>query len=314
MTSMTTTALDTLRHALLRLHKTLLDAQRVRHEREHGRVESTGELLDLVLKDASFEWLRVLSALIAGLDELTEADAAPRDASVQIGGLIDRLRTLVRFEGNPGFTGPYREIIEAVPDALVAHVQLSRLLADFGAAPQEPGAGSMPALIDALSFAADKHRNQRRKDKEASPYINHPIALARILSVEGGVEDGLVLSAAVLHDTIEDTETRYEELAGQFGREIADVVLEVTDDKALPKAERKQRQIDHAPHLSRAAKLVKLADKIANVRDVADHPPSEWPIERRREYFDWAKRVVDGLRGTHERLEAAFDAAYARRP
>ena len=309
---MTTAAkLDTLRHALLHLHKTLLDAQRARYEREHGRVESTGELLDLVLKDASFEWLRVLSALIAGLDELTEAGG---DAGAEIGGIIDRLRTLVRFEGNPGFTGPYREIIEAVPDALVAHVQLSRLLADFGAPPQETGAGSMPALIDALSFAADKHRNQRRKDKEASPYINHPIALARILSVEGGVEDGLVLGAAVLHDTIEDTETSYEELAGQFGREIADVVLEVTDDKALPKAERKQLQIDHAPHLSRAAKLVKLADKIANVRDVADHPPSEWPIERRREYFDWAKRVVDGLRGTHAGLEAAFDAAYARRP
>ena len=312
MASMNTTAsLDTLRHALLRLHKTLLDAQRVRYEREHGRVESTGELLDLVLKDASFEWLRVLSALIAGLDELAEAGG---DAGAETRGLIDRLRTLVRFEGNPGFTGPYRETIEAVPDALVAHVQLSRLLADFGAGPQEPGAGSMPALIGALSFAADKHRNQRRKDAEASPYINHPIMLAKILAVEGGVEDGLVLGAAVLHDTIEDTETSYEELAGQFGREIADVVLEVTDDKALPKAERKQLQIDHAPQLSRAAKLVKLADKIANVRDVADHPPSEWPVERRREYFDWAKRVVDGLRGTHQRLEAAFDAAYARRP
>jgi guanosine-3',5'-bis(diphosphate) 3'-pyrophosphohydrolase len=173
----------------------------------------------------------------------------------------------------------------------------------------------MPAmLIGALAFAADKHRNQRRKDAEASPYINHPIMLAKILSVEGGVEDGLVLCAAVLHDTIEDTETSYEELAGGFGREIADVVREVTDDKSLPKAERKQLQIDHAPQLSRAAKLVKLADKIANLRDVADHPPAQWPLERRREYFDWAKRVVDGLRGTHERLEAAFDAAYARRP
>jgi len=314
-----TTKLEALRHALLALHKTLLDAQRVRYEREHGRVESRGELLDLVLRDASFEWLRVLSALIAGLDELTEAD---KEAGAELRGVIDKLRTLVRFEGNPGFTEPYREIIEAVPDALVAHVQLSRLLADFGAAggtsagpPEEPRADAMPAmLIGALSFAADKHRNQRRKDKEASPYINHPIMLARILSVEGGVDDALVLCAAVLHDTIEDTETRYEELVSQFGREIADVVREVTDDKALPKAERKQLQIEHAPHLSRAAKLVKLADKIANVRDVADHPPSEWPMERRREYFDWAKRVVDGLRGTHAGLEAAFDAAYARRP
>jgi hypothetical protein len=137
-----TANLDTLRPALLQLHKALLDAQRVRYERDNGRVESRGELLDLVLRDASFEWLRVLSALIARLDELAAADnvddrdagAAPRDAGVELRGVIDKLRTLVRFEGNAGFTDPYREIIEAVPDALVAHVQLSRLLADFGTA------------------------------------------------------------------------------------------------------------------------------------------------------------------------------------
>jgi hypothetical protein len=124
--------LDKLRHALLELHKTLLDAQRIRYERENGRVESRGELLDLVLRDASFEWLRVLSAMIARLDELAAVD--DKDVSAEMRGVIDRLRTLVRFEGNSGFTDPYREIIEAVPDALVAHVQLSRLLADFGAA------------------------------------------------------------------------------------------------------------------------------------------------------------------------------------
>jgi hypothetical protein len=132
MATTDTCNLDQLRPALLQLHKTLLDAQRVRHERENGRVESRGELLDLVLRDASFEWLRVLSALIARLDELAAVD--DEDASGEMRGVIDRLRTLVRFEGNSGFTDPYREIIEAVPDALVAHVQLSRLLADFGAA------------------------------------------------------------------------------------------------------------------------------------------------------------------------------------
>jgi len=127
-----TTNLDKLRHALLELHKTLLDAQRIRYERENGRVESRGELLDLVLRDASFEWLRVLSVLIARLDELAAVD--DKDVSAEMRGVVDRLRTLVRFEGNRGFTDPYREIIEAVPDALVAHVQLSRLLSDFGAA------------------------------------------------------------------------------------------------------------------------------------------------------------------------------------
>jgi len=128
--------LDKLRPALLQLHKALLDAQRIRYERENGRVESRGELLALVLEDASFEWLRVLSALIARLDELADADNVDDkngDAGAEMRGVIAKLRTLVRFEGNDGFTGPYREIVEAVPDALVAHVQLSRLLADFGA-------------------------------------------------------------------------------------------------------------------------------------------------------------------------------------
>jgi hypothetical protein len=130
MTTTDTSRLDTLRPALLQLHKTLLDAQRVRYERDNGRVESRGELLDLVLKDPSFEWLRVLSALIARLDELAESEE--KDAQAETRAVIDRLRALVRFEGNDGFTVPYRETIDAVPDALVAHVQLSRLLGGAG--------------------------------------------------------------------------------------------------------------------------------------------------------------------------------------
>lgn len=169
-------------------------------------------------------------------------------------------------------------------------------------------------LLEALAFAAHKHRDQRRKDAEASPYINHPIALADLLVNEGGVTDVEVLCAALLHDTVEDTATTPEELAEAFGARVADIVAEVTDDKRLPKAERKRLQIVHAAHLSREAKLVKLADKICNLRDVATRPPAQWDLARRREYFDWAKKVVDGVRGTHPRLEAAFDAAYGKRP
>src|SRR5262249_33699564 len=129
--------LDTLHHALLELHKALLDAQRALYEREHGRVESKGELLDLVLRDASFEWLRVLSALIARLDELAEDE--DKDAAAETRSVIDRLRSLVRFEGNPGFTVPYRETTDACPAALVANVKLSRLPADFdGAVGRKP--------------------------------------------------------------------------------------------------------------------------------------------------------------------------------
>ena len=172
----------------------------------------------------------------------------------------------------------------------------------------------MKTLLCAIAFAADKHRMQRRKDPDASPYINHPIALANVLANEGAVEDVVVLAAAVLHDTIEDTETTAPELVAAFGLEIAGVVLEVTDDKTLSKETRKQAQIDHAADLSHRAKLVKLADKICNVRDVASSPPADWPLERRQDYFDWAKKVVDRMRGAHPELEQLFDKAYRLRP
>lgn len=169
-------------------------------------------------------------------------------------------------------------------------------------------------FIDVLAFAADKHRNQRRKDSDASPYINHPIALARVLSSEAGVSQRLPLMAALLHDTVEDTETTEAELVARFGPEVAAVVMEVTDDGSLPKATRKALQVEHASRLSPEAQLVKLADKICNLRDVASNPPVHWPLERRREYFDWARDVIAGMRGVHPRLEAMFDAAYALRP
>src|SRR6266850_2491371 len=166
--------------------------------------------------------------------------------------------------------------------------------------------GDLALLLKALAFAAHKHRDQRRKDAESSPYINHPIALADVLINEGGVTDVEVLCAALLHDTVEDTATTQQELANAFGSKIARIVAEVTDDKSLPKAERKRLQVEHAASLSKEAKLVKLADKICNLRDVSDHPPAHWDQQRRREYFDWAKRVVDGVRGAHPGLAKAF--------
>ena len=169
-------------------------------------------------------------------------------------------------------------------------------------------------MLKVIAFAAEKHRNQRRKDPQASPYINHPIALANVLLHEGGVTDVAVLSAALLHDTLEDTQTTPEELARHFGGEVQGIVMEVTDNKKLKKRKRKELQMKHAHMLSTKAKLVKLADKICNLRDVAEDPPPRWGLKRCVEYFDWAKTVVDGLRGVHPRLEAVFDATYAQRP
>ena len=166
----------------------------------------------------------------------------------------------------------------------------------------------------ALAFAAHKHRDQRRKDAEKSPYINHPIGLATVLSNEAGITDPAVICSALLHDTVEDTNATEAELEQHFGKEISGIVMEVTDDKSLPKAERKRRQIEHASHLSTKAQLVKLADKICNLRDMANSPPHDWNLKRRQEYFDWAKRVIGQIPAVNETLEALFAKAYEKKP
>lgn len=172
-------------------------------------------------------------------------------------------------------------------------------------------AGDVALLFDALRFAAGKHRDQRRKDHHASPYINHPIEVASVLATAGGVSDVATLAAAVLHDTIEDTQTTAEELEERFGREVRLLVEELTDDKRLPKEERKRLQILHAAGASHRAKLVKLADKICNVRDVTHQPPAGWSDERRREYLDWTEQVVAGCRGASAALERLYDRSLA---
>jgi guanosine-3',5'-bis(diphosphate) 3'-pyrophosphohydrolase len=166
---------------------------------------------------------------------------------------------------------------------------------------------ALAAILTALHFAADKHRDQRRKDAEASPYINHPIEVAELLARVGGVRDLVVLQAAILHDTIEDTQTTTEELDAHFGERVRRVVEEVTDDTNLPKVDRKRLQIEHAPHMSREARLVKLADKIANVIAVTKTPPAKWPLSRRKEYLDWTEAVVAGVRGSNPALETLYD-------
>ena len=167
-------------------------------------------------------------------------------------------------------------------------------------------------LLAAIQFSAEKHRDQRRKGTDASPYINHPIEVAALLANVAGVKDHTILAAAVLHDTVEDTRTTPTEIETTFGSEVRELVLEVTDEKSLAKPERKRLQIEHAPQLSSSAKLIKIADKISNVREVTDNPPSGWPLERRREYLNWAERVVAGCRGVNSGLESRFDEVLRR--
>ncbi len=166
-------------------------------------------------------------------------------------------------------------------------------------------------LLKAISFSAEKHRSQRRKGPGDIPYINHPLQVAQSLWEIGGVRDAATLLAAVLHDTLEDTQTTPDELRHLFGEEVLSIVEEVTDDKALPKETRKQLQIEHAPQISAKAKLVKLADKICNLADIIANPPENWPFERRQAYVTWTEQVVAGLRGQNSGLEQTYDRLLA---
>ena len=160
----------------------------------------------------------------------------------------------------------------------------------------------------AYDFAEEAHRPQKRYSGD--PYFVHTAEVGFYLAQVG--MDAAAIAAGLLHDTIEDTETTENELTTTFGSHVSSVVLEVTDDKSLEKHVRKQRQIEHAPHISTEAKLVKLADKICNLRDILASPPANWSTERKQAYFDWASKVVAGLRGVHPNLEAVFDGLVAR--
>lgn len=163
-------------------------------------------------------------------------------------------------------------------------------------------------IAKALDFAAQKHRHQRRKDHAATPYINHPIKLMSILIEEAGVYEAEVIAAALLHDTIEDTDTSADEIERHFGRKVRTIVEEVTDDHGLPRHQRKALQISHAPHLTREAALVKIADKIANLRDLEVAPPSHWTEERKQDYRDWAQKVISNIQNPHPQLLSIFQS------
>jgi guanosine-3',5'-bis(diphosphate) 3'-pyrophosphohydrolase len=171
--------------------------------------------------------------------------------------------------------------------------------------------GSVDVLLHALAYAAEKHQYQRRKGEKKQPYINHPIRVATLLWDVGHVREMAVLVAALLHDTLEDTDASPEEIADLGGKDVLNIVQEVSDDKSLPKQVRKQLQIEHSAVASHNAKLIKIADKICNVYDLCHEPPAGWSRDRLVEYLDWAELVVSGARGTNLELEQEFDRVLA---
>jgi guanosine-3',5'-bis(diphosphate) 3'-pyrophosphohydrolase len=162
-------------------------------------------------------------------------------------------------------------------------------------------------VLKALHFAADMHKSGNRKGVAREPYVNHVIEVAELLARIGGIKNAATLQAAILHDIVEDTPVTFDDVERGFGSEVRRIVEEVTDDQELPKAERKRLQVEKAPRLSEAAKTIKIADKISNVRGIMLSPPADWSLERRNEYVDWAERVVAGCRGCNARLEEYYD-------
>lgn len=171
---------------------------------------------------------------------------------------------------------------------------------------------SDPFYLEAVRFAAERHAGQTRKDAMGTPYIDHPVAVAGILIKIGLAQDVEILVAAILHDVLEDTSTKVSEMKERFGERVTRIVSEVSDDKRLPKIARKYLQVRGAPFISKEAKLVKLGDKICNLKDILESPPKGWGLERKREYFAWSKSVIDGCRGTSLPLEAEFDRLFHR--
>jgi guanosine-3',5'-bis(diphosphate) 3'-pyrophosphohydrolase len=167
------------------------------------------------------------------------------------------------------------------------------------------------AVLKAADVAACWHANQRRKGAAQEPYVNHLLEVATLVAEATGGDDPQLVIAALLHDAVEDCETPRELIEELFGKDVATLVLEVTDDKKLDKAERKRLQIENAPHKSLRARTLKLADKISNVRALATSPATDWSIGRKIEYLKWSRAVVERLKGTNGCLEEKFDEATA---
>jgi GTP diphosphokinase / guanosine-3',5'-bis(diphosphate) 3'-diphosphatase len=161
------------------------------------------------------------------------------------------------------------------------------------------------SVLRAADAAARWHVHHQRKGAAATPYINHLLEVATLVATATEGKDPDLVIAALLHDSIEDQEVPREIIAGTFGEEVAKLVEEVIDDKSLDKQERKRLQVEKSDR----AKILKLADKISNLRDIAANPPCRWSVKRRLNYVRWAREVADELKGVSPRLEDEFDRA-----
>ncbi|MFZ9848658.1 MAG: HD domain-containing protein [Flavobacteriales bacterium] len=165
---------------------------------------------------------------------------------------------------------------------------------------------NLQLLFKALNYSAEQHKAQRRKGMESVPYINHPIKVTNIITqfIPDASDD--LICAAILHDVVEDTDATIDDIKNKFGDAIASIVQEVTDDKSISKAESRRKQIENAPKLSYNAKIIRVCDKISNVRDICGENIPDWDYKTKIEYLNWAEQVVYALDKFHEELQFAF--------
>jgi GTP diphosphokinase / guanosine-3',5'-bis(diphosphate) 3'-diphosphatase len=173
-------------------------------------------------------------------------------------------------------------------------------------------AAPLQRILAAAHFAAEKHAHQKRKGQNQEPYINHLIEVAELIASSSAALDTELIMAGFLHDTVEDTGVTLTELEQLFGPDVSRLVAEVTDDKSLPKETRKHLQVEHAHEKSERAQVLKLADKISNLRSILNSPPVGWSLERQRQYFEWARQVVDRLAAPNPFLKQEFENTYSR--
>jgi (p)ppGpp synthase/HD superfamily hydrolase len=171
-------------------------------------------------------------------------------------------------------------------------------------------AAPVQRILAAARFAAEKHAQQKRKGAKGEPYFNHLLEVAELIAMSSAELDVELVMAGFLHDTVEDTGVTFLELEDRFGRDVAALVAEVTDDKSLTKEERKALQVQDAPKKSDRVQTLKLADKISNLRSILASPPVGWSLERKRQYFEWARQVVAGLAAPNHFLKVEFDNTY----
>jgi len=176
--------------------------------------------------------------------------------------------------------------------------------------PVDPHAAVLQAVLKTAFFAATKHSNQKRKNKAGSPYINHPIEVALLIATVAGVTNIEILQAALLHDTVEDTDTTFDEIEKHFGKVVRDIVVEVTDPKGLTKLGRKKYQLEF--NFSPAAQLIKMADKLNNLSDMLVEAPPAWDLLGIQGYTVWGKKVVDRFKGANKGLDKALAEMFSK--